>query len=68
MYMGSSIHTYILYTNDSKFVVCIFYVYEYACMYNANRGQKRGLNPLKMNDYESPCGFWELNLGPVQEQ
>lgn len=40
------------------------------CMPGDLRGQKRVLDPgtRVVNGCESPCGYWGLNLGPLQEQ
>ena len=35
-----------------------------ACM---PAGKKRASDPI-INDYEPPCGCWELNSGPLEDQ
>jgi hypothetical protein len=40
------------------------------CVPGAYRDQKRASDPLELVTcgYELPCGWWELNLGPLEEQ
>lgn len=47
----------------------------YICMYTTYMsgvflGQKRVLNPqeLELDGSEPPCGYWELNSGPLEKQ
>jgi hypothetical protein len=39
-------------------------------MPGAHRGQKKALDPLELvtDGWEVPCGCWESNLGPLDEQ
>jgi hypothetical protein len=48
------------------FVVKVYYVYSVllTCM---PAGQKKGPD-LIIDGYESPCSFWELNSGLLEEQ
>ena len=43
----------------------LFYVYEYTVA--VFRHQKRALDPIT-DGCESPCGCWELNSEPLEEQ
>jgi hypothetical protein len=35
--------------------------------YSLQTHQKRALDPIA-DGYEPPCGYWELNSGPLEEQ
>lgn len=53
--------------------MCLFYTYEsFACMYIYVSGGQKGLDTLElagaMESRESPCGVWDLNWVPMQEQ
>jgi hypothetical protein len=39
----------------------------YACMTEEGIKQKRASDPIT-DGCEPPCGFWELNSGPLKEQ
>jgi hypothetical protein len=47
-----------------KRIIYLFYVYEYTV---AVFTQKRALDPI-IDGCEPPCGCWELNSGPLEEQ
>jgi hypothetical protein len=44
--------------------IYLFYVYEHTV---AVFNQKRALDPIT-DGFEPPCGCWELNSGPLEEQ
>lgn len=47
------------------------YVHTYTTyMPDVFQGQKRVLNPqeLELDGSEPPCGYWELNSGPLEKQ
>jgi hypothetical protein len=48
--------------------VCMYALYLHiSCMTEDSIRQKRALNPA-IDDCEPPCGCWELNSGPLEEQ
>lgn len=56
---------------DLLFISCVFCLHVYlrtACLSGASRGQKRVLESLVpvTDGCESPCGLWELNIGPLE--
>ena len=55
------------------FYLCGCFVYMYVCVpcgFNVYEDQKRTLDlELELEgSFEVPCAYWELNLGPLEEQ
>ena len=51
--------------------ICLHLCMRMMCVPGAHRGHKRVVGSPEtgvMNIRELPCGCWELNLGPVQDQ
>jgi hypothetical protein len=60
---GNTVELY----NKAKifFFKILFYVYEYTV--TVFRHQKRASDPI-IHGWESPCGCWDLNSGPLEKQ